>query len=63
MSYTIDIYRKKISPENTYWRFLLFVCFFTHLVSGPIVRAKELLYQFDRKRKNPLKVYLEEFFI
>jgi len=63
MSYTIDIYRKKISPENTYWRFLLFVCFFTHLVSGPIVRAKELLYQFDRKRKIRLKVCLEGFYL
>jgi alginate O-acetyltransferase complex protein AlgI len=63
MSYTIDIYRNKIRPEKTYWRFLLFVCFFTHLISGPIVRAKELLYQFDRKRKIRLKVYLEGFYL
>ncbi len=51
MSYTIDLYRGQIKPEKSYWRFLLFVSFFTHLISGPIVRAKELLYQFDRKRK------------
>jgi alginate O-acetyltransferase complex protein AlgI len=63
MSYTIDIYRNKIKPEKTYWRFLLFVSFFTHLISGPIVRAKELLYQFDRKRKIRLKVYLEGFYL
>ncbi len=63
MSYTIDIYRSKIKPERSYWRFLLFVCFFTHLISGPIVRAKELLYQFDRKRKIRLKVYLEGFYL
>jgi alginate O-acetyltransferase complex protein AlgI len=63
MSYTIDIYRGKIKPEKTYWRFLLFVCFFTHLISGPIVRAKELLYQFDRKRKIRLKVYMEGFYL
>ncbi len=63
MSYTIDIYRKKIEPEKSYWRFLLFVCFFTHLISGPIVRAKELLYQFDRKRRARLRVYLEGFYL
>ncbi len=51
MSYTIDVYRGVIRPEKRYWRFLLFVSFFTHLVSGPIVRARELVYQFDRKRK------------
>jgi alginate O-acetyltransferase complex protein AlgI len=63
MSYTIDIYRGKIKPEKSYGRFLLFVCFFTHLVSGPIVRAKELLYQFDRKRKIRLKVWAEGFYL
>ncbi len=51
MSYTIDVYCGVIPPERRYWRFLLFVSFFTHLISGPIVRASELLYQFDRKRR------------
>ena len=59
MSYTIDVYRGVIPPERRYWRFLLFVSFFTHLVSGPIVRARELIYQFDRKRKMWLGVAME----
>jgi len=63
MSYTIDIYRGLIKPERTYWRFLLFVCFFTHLISGPIVRARELIYQFDRKRRIHLKVLLEGLYL
>jgi len=59
MSYTIDVYRGVIAPERRYWRFLLFVSFFTHLVSGPIVRARELIYQFDRKRKLWMGVAME----
>jgi len=59
MSYTIDIYRRQLKPAPSYWRFLLFVGFFTHLISGPIVRASELLYQFDRKRKIRARVCLQ----
>ncbi len=63
MSYTIDIYRGQIKPVNSYWRFLLFVSFFTHLVSGPIVRANELLYQFDRKRRLRWMVSLQGLYL
>jgi len=63
MSYTIDVYRGVIQPEKRYWRFLLFVSFFTHLISGPIVRAKELLYQFDRKREPRINVFVEGFYL
>jgi alginate O-acetyltransferase complex protein AlgI len=59
ISYTFDVYRGVLRPVDRYWRFLLFVSFFTHLVSGPIVRARELLYQFDRKRRPRLAVGLQ----
>ncbi|HET9869583.1 MAG TPA: MBOAT family O-acyltransferase [bacterium] len=59
MSYTLDLYRGKLEPVRGYWRFLLFVCFYTHLVSGPIVRAKELLYQFDRRRRIRAAVWMQ----
>jgi alginate O-acetyltransferase complex protein AlgI len=51
MSYNWDVYRGVLKPERRYWRFLLFVSFFTHLISGPIVRGKELIYQFGRRRR------------
>ena len=47
LSYTIDIYRGLMEPTRSFWKFALFVFFFTHLVAGPIVRARELLPQFD----------------
>ena len=38
MSYTIDVYRRDLPPAKRYLDYLLFVCFFPHLVAGPIVR-------------------------
>lgn len=45
MSYTIDIYRKKLTPTNSFIDFALFVAFFPQLVAGPIERASNLLPQ------------------
>jgi alginate O-acetyltransferase complex protein AlgI len=53
MSYTIDIYKRKIKPANTFLDFALYVTFFPQLVAGPIVRAKDLITQFyEEKRAN-----------
>ncbi|NUQ81788.1 MAG: MBOAT family protein [Bacteroidetes bacterium] len=46
MSYTIDVYRGKISPERNLISFLTYVSFFPQLVAGPIERAGSLLPQF-----------------
>lgn len=46
MSYTIDVYRRELEPADRYLDYLLFVCFFPHLVAGPIVRPKSMLPQF-----------------
>lgn len=45
ISYTVDIYREKIKPVNSIFDYGFFVCFFPHLVAGPIVKANEFLYQ------------------
>lgn len=50
MSYTIDVYRKKLQPTNDFIAFSAFVSFFPQLVAGPIERAKNLLPQFHSKR-------------
>jgi len=51
MSYTIDVYRGTIPPVSKFWRLFLFVSFFPQLVAGPIVRARDFLYQIDRRRR------------
>ncbi len=45
MSYTIDVYRRRIKPISSPVDFALFVSFFPQLVAGPIVRASEFLPQ------------------
>lgn len=45
ISYIIDLYREKITPVKSIFDYGFFVCFFPHLVAGPIVKANEFLYQ------------------
>ncbi len=45
ISYTVDLYRGKVQPVKTVFDYGFFVCFFPHLVAGPIVKANEFLYQ------------------
>ena len=51
LSYTIDIYRKKIEPTKDFIAFSAFVSFFPQLVAGPIERASNLLPQFLKPRQ------------
>lgn len=51
LSYSIDIYRRKIEPTRDAIAFFAFVSFFPQLVAGPIERAKNLLPQFYKPRK------------
>ena len=51
MSYTIDIYKKKLDPTKDFISFASFVSFFPQLVAGPIERATNLLPQILKKRK------------
>lgn len=59
MSYTIDVYKKRIVPTKNLLSFLCFVSFFPQLVAGPIERAKKLLPQFERERSFNLNTSTE----
>lgn len=50
LSYTIDIYRKKLEPTKDFITFALFVSYFPQLVAGPIERAINLLPQLGKRR-------------
>ncbi len=45
ISYTVDIYRKQITPVKNFVDFSFYVSFFPQLVAGPIVRASEFIPQ------------------
>ncbi|WP_163783602.1 MBOAT family O-acyltransferase [Myxococcus vastator] len=46
ISYTVDVYRGKASAEHSFLEHLLYLLFFPRVVSGPIVRASELMAHF-----------------
>ncbi len=50
LSYSIDVYRRKLEPTKDFIAFSAFVSFFPQLVAGPIERATHLLPQFYKKR-------------
>ncbi len=50
LSYTIDVYRRKLKATDDFVVFSAFVSFFPQLVAGPIERATHLLPQFDKSR-------------
>ena len=50
LSYTIDVYKRKLKPTKDFIAFSAFVSFFPQLVAGPIERATNLLPQFYKKR-------------
>ncbi len=50
LSYTIDVYKRRLEPTQDFVAFSAFVCFFPQLVAGPIERATNLLPQFYKKR-------------
>lgn len=50
LSYTIDVYKRKLEPTKDFIAFSAFVSFFPQLVAGPIERATNLLPQFYNKR-------------
>lgn len=51
LSYTIDVYNRKLEATKDFVAFSAFVSFFPQLVAGPIERATNLLPQFYKKRQ------------
>lgn len=48
LSYTLEVYNKRIEPERSFGVFALYVSFFPQLVAGPIERPQHLLPQLKK---------------
>lgn len=53
MSYTFDVFRRRMEPTRSLLDFATFVAFFPQLVAGPIERAANLLPQISEPRRRP----------
>ena len=51
LSYTIDVYRRKVTATSNIVAFMVYIAFFPQLVAGPIERASNLLPQFLKKKE------------
>jgi len=49
ISYTIDVYRRFIPAQREFLLFANYVVFFPQLVAGPILRAREVFWQLNRR--------------
>lgn len=50
ISYTIDVYKRKVQPAENVYSFFAFISFFPQLVAGPIEKPSHLLKQFQEKK-------------
>ena len=50
ISYAVDVYRGEIPATRNFFDFTMYLTFFPQLVAGPIMRARDLLYQFSEKK-------------
>ena len=49
LSYSIDVYRKDVAAQRSYWKLLLYVSMFPQLIAGPIVRYVDVAAQIDAR--------------
>lgn len=50
LSYSIDVYQRKVEPTRDVLAYLAYVTFFPSILSGPISRAQKQLPQYFKKR-------------
>ncbi len=50
ISYLVDVYRRDVAPEASFWRFALYKAFFPQLIAGPIVRYRLVRRHLRRRR-------------
>ena len=50
VGYLLDVFHQRIKTERNWWNYMLFVCFFPQILSGPISRAQDLLPQIKANR-------------
>ena len=49
LSYVIDVYRKEVKAQPSYWKLLLYSSLFHQCIAGPIVRYKTVADEIDNR--------------
>ncbi len=63
ISYIIEVHRKTIIPESNFFRYSAFATFWPVVMAGPILRARNFLVQFNKKRTFSWEIFYQAFFL
>jgi alginate O-acetyltransferase complex protein AlgI len=53
ITYSFDVFRRRLPPTKSLLNYSVFVAYFPHMVAGPIQRANHLLPQIEHARRRP----------
>ena len=53
ISYIVDVWRKDTPATRNLFNFAAFITLFPHLIAGPVLRYKDLAWQFHNRRHSP----------
>lgn len=56
MSYVVDVYRRDVAIQRSYYKLLLYIMFFPQIIAGPIVKYHDINEQIDDRDMNVEKV-------
>lgn len=56
ISYVVDVYRREVPAQPSYWKLLLYVSMFHQCIAGPIVRYQDVADEIDWRRPHRLDV-------
>ena len=51
VGYVLDVYWKRYPPEKNFFKYLLYVLYFPHILQGPIARYNKLGVQFSQEHR------------
>lgn len=50
VSYIMDVYSGKVEAQKSFWKVLLYICFFPQLIAGPIVKYRDISESIDHRK-------------
>ena len=53
ITYTVDVYRRKVRPQKRFTNLMLYVSCFPQLIAGPIVQYSDIAAQITRRESTP----------
>lgn len=57
ISYLIDVYRKDVDAQKSFWNFAMYKAMFPQLIAGPIVRYKHIAADIDHRSPSNARIW------